>query len=532
MALWSLDAGANKAVALYTFGGPQGSEATSTVRRALGGRYRVLPGSAFSRAAQQEGTDAGSAAGVAAAARVLGVSAVIRGSISRLGGRWVLRIQVQSGHNGARVGNRAFPLRGTRLDPLTARRVAGAVLDLLAATRPPAGAARVAVARPARRPARPAPVRVRPVPVPPEQPAVQPAPEGDPATTDPGDDGQAAAPEEPPRVAPRPPPRQRRVASGGSDYEGEGGEERDRGAGEDLGFSVGRREGGQKSGRHGPGLRKRPGARGGDRDADPDDRKRGTTRPPWESIVEASVGLVLLNRTFAFNDPVEPAEPADYRTPSVVPAIAIDGAVYPLAPFMRNILANFGFVARFYRVVGLKSKVEGGRGEAGTVVQLFEGGLRFRWNILSRASSPILKVGVDFGQLAFVFQTEENLIPLPNITYTYVKLALLGVEVPAYRTRRFAFGFSGTFDYLLTFSAGDIEKTDSTGYGKSSTGGIDLSLGIYTSISGFFVRGSWFYRRYFFDFDGLCYRQTLGCKHAGGALDVYTGGAVNVGYAY
>ena len=52
------------------------------------------------------------------------------------------------------------------------------------------------------------------------------------------------------------------------------------------------------------------------------------------------------------------------------------------------------------------------------------------------------------------------------------------------------------------------------------------------SYRGFFAKAQGFYRRVFYAFDGLCYRKRTGCNYAGGALDIYSGGTINLGYAY
>ena len=259
--------------------------------------------------------------------------------------------------------------------------------------------------------------------------------------------------------------------------------------------------------------------------------RRAETRPPWEKIFEISVGIMLLNREFDFNDPIHPLTPSNYRS-GLVPALLAEGAIYPLSYFHRGPLANLGIVARYFRVIYLRSQMPGQVEPLDTTLHDFEIGLRYRWNILGKATSPTLKAGLEFGRLGFnIHDDPSKPVPLPDVAYLYLKLALVGVSVPFYAGSSFSIGASGNFDYLLIFSSGDIERTEKGSYGRSSTGGIDINVGLWASYKGFFARLNGFYRRIFFDFDNACY-PISGCYAAGGALDVYKGGYLSMGYAY
>ena len=284
----------------------------------------------------------------------------------------------------------------------------------------------------------------------------------------------------------------------------------------------------------GLGVRKYDSRRGRGRGRDDQDHRISRNmdlRPPWERIVEVSLGFMLVNRKFDFNEPVKPKSPSNYRS-GVVPAFLLDAAIYPLAYFHRGPLANLGLEGRYWRVIYLRSQMKDNAEPLSTTLHDIEIGLRYRWNILGRASSPTIKAGVDYGRLGFkIHDDPATPVPLPDIAYNYLKLALVGVSVPFYASDSFSIGASGNFDYLLIFSAGDIERTDSGGYGRSSTGGIDVNVGLWASYRGFFARINGFYRRIFFDFDNACY-PISGCNAAGGALDLYTGGYLSAGYAY
>ncbi len=528
LALWIAPsrAEARKRIVVMPFSGPRAGATTSAVKRKLAGRFRVVSTGAFARASRRGGRGA---AGRRAGARALRVSAIVRGSMTRSGGRWMLRVSVFSGRTGARVGGRNFPLRGTRIDSSTARRVGAVLARFVARTRAPASLAR-ARRRPRRAPAyRRPPPRPRPQPTPrpvaPAPAAQQPSSgfdDGSDIDTSHADEPQltdATAPTSTPprRVAAHQPPPAAVPADDDIGFQVTGNKQRRRRR------RVARRDDGEAR------VRRRS------RDDDDEERRgnprrRRSLRRPWQSIIEVSAGVILLKRTFNFNEPVDPQDPPDYKTPGVVPALYLEGSVYPLTAFTRGLITGLGLAGRYYRVLGLKSRVDGAAALADTVVQEFEVGPRYRWNILGKRSSPTLRFGFDYGQMSF--SIVNNQTKLPNINYTYLKLALLGVEVPIYCSRTLSFGASASFDYLVVLSAGDIDGTDQAGYGESSTGGIDLGVGVYASYSGFFAKITGFYRRFFYSFDGVCYQQRTGCNYAGGALDIYAGVALNVGYAY
>lgn len=517
---------AKKKVVILGIHGPRGGQATRLVARALAGRFRLVSRGRFVRAAREQGVSINQAPGRALAARVLRVAGLVSGSITRVGRRWVLRVVVFSGHSGRRVGGKAFPLRGTRLDPTTARRVAAGIAMAMGRARagpPMRGVTSVRVKRRPRRQRRRrvasrVPVVPRPQPQPPPPPP-EPQPEPPPSTFDDGSEVDSTPPDDNPPVL-----EDRNFAARGT-------------GDDDLGFEVNDRgNAAANQTTDDGGVPEYEGSSsGGDDDDDAEAQvSKGTEeRQPWEKIFELSFGMMAMTRTFDIHNPIKPANPeghSNYRS-GVVPAIVLDGAVYPLSYFNRGPLANLGLVVHYYRVLGLKSQQAQMVEPADTTLHVVEVGMRYRWNILSRLSSPTLKAGVDFGRLGFKIHDESGKIKLPNVAYVYLKLALVGLEVPFYTKRDFMIGGMASFDYLLIFSSGDIERTDSRSYGRSSTGGIDAGAGLYGSYAGFFVKLTGFYRRIFYDFDNTCLGVT-DCLGAGGALDVYLGGSVSAGYSY
>ncbi|MCB9557226.1 MAG: hypothetical protein H6707_14050 [Deltaproteobacteria bacterium] len=492
-------------IVVLPFSGPRGGAAAAEIRRGIGSRATLVNAAVYRRSVRGSG-----AAGRVAGAQAAAVSAIIGGSILRLSGRWTLRIVVYNGADGRAIGTKVIALRGTRLDRSSARRAVGAVLRMAARTTAPAPAVR-RVAR--RRPI----VRRKKV-----------------ARSDPHQRKTSAAdqPRDPPQD-PAPPAKDPPTDSSGGD---------------DLGFSVtddaARRSKPPALVRH----RRDTGSDDDDDDTDNNTRRQrrasksgdlqlrqdSDARPSWARIVEVNTGLILLSRSFTFNDPIEPANPADYRTPGLVPAIAIDAAVYPLAALTRAAWGNIGLNLRYFRVLGLKSQVSGVAGESDTLIQGIEFGVRYRWNMLGKATSPTLFAGLDYGIQGF--STDESgqaAIPLPNISYAYLKLALVHLDVPFFVRGKFAIGGRIGFDYLLVFSAGDIEQLGADGYGKSSTGGIDVGGGVFVRYHGFTASIGGFYRRFFYSFQGDCFFDGRKCgNYAGGALDIYAGTTFSVGYSY
>ena len=282
-------------------------------------------------------------------------------------------------------------------------------------------------------------------------------------------------------------------------------------------------------------------ARGGEADDDLGFATRGSTRrlfqesfrihrheqrrQPWETIFEASAGVMALSRRMSFDYPesITGLKPIpDFRS-GVVPALQVEGALYPLAT-LRGPLSNLGLVGRYYRVLSLKYHYLPGAEPLRTTLHMFEVGLRYRYNFLARRTSPTLSVGVEFGRLAFVVWDEEGVAGdqyLPNLAYLYLKLALARLDFPLLVRGGLVLGLGISVDYLQILSAGRISVVDEAGAGPQSRSGVEAGGGAFGSYGGFFLRVAGFYRQIFYSFDD-----------SGGAKDVYSGGMVNLGYAY
>lgn len=500
--LASLPAAAKRIVVL-PFSGVRGGEVTAAVTRRLGSRHQVVG------RGQLRG-NLGTAAGRSTAARAAKVAALISGSMSRSRGQWMVRAVVYSGHSGQVVSTSSVILRGMRIDLLSLNRLLGGIdrgvalsrtgPTLVAVTRTryrtgPAvrafRSARVASAGPAA--ADPAPAREDPPPT--EEPRAEASAEDDPVSevVDEDEDGPRA----------RSVVKRRRVARASAEES-------------DLGFD----DSGEGAARS--------------VDATARYRKRSMVKPPPAKTVEVGVGLTLVNRSFDFSDPADP-NTANYRSGGVVPALLVQAGLYPFARFGKGFFSNLGVVGHYLRAVGLRSKQPGFTDDAPTSLDQLELGIRYRWNILDRPSSPVLKVGLSYGMQNFGIEwtnTTPEKAPLPNLGYMYLKLALGSLDLPFYSGSAFTIGGNASFDYMHVFNAGDIERPDEAGYGKSTTGGIDLGLGAYASYGAFFARVTGFYRRYFFNFDRSCVANNSGCKDAYGAVDAYLGVSAVGGVAF
>ena len=256
---------------------------------------------------------------------------------------------------------------------------------------------------------------------------------------------------------------------------------------------------------------------------------RTSSRPPWRTQLVALVGLSVMDRSFEFNDPLSPMNPADYSS-DPIPALDLAARVYPLAS-VGGPLADIGITFDYYRALHLKSIMAGHKDPLDTTLQKVEVGLHFRWNVLARSSSPTLFSGLGYGLLEFaIHDPDEAPVPLPDLSYEYLWLMIVGARIPFVANAGFSFGATARLDYLVVLAAGEMELTDSGGYGTASMGGVEARAGLFIGYNWFEARATFFYRRIWFDFDNTCYGVT-GCMAAGGALDQYTGLQVTFGFS-
>lgn len=256
--------------------------------------------------------------------------------------------------------------------------------------------------------------------------------------------------------------------------------------------------------------------------------RAGTAVRPRRASAE--LGFTLLDRAFDFNEPLDPSSPSNYRS-GVLYALRLQGELYPLAWLdRRGPLDGLGITMRYLRAVGLSSVMVGHTEPLDTTLQGVELGLRYRWNLLGGPGGLTLIVGVEFGWQEFTIHDDPyNPVPMPDITYQYLKLTPVGLELPLINRPGTWFGAELRLAYMAVADAGEMERNDSSGFGTASVGGVQAEVGLMAIYRGFTARLSYSYRRFFYDFDNACY-GTTGCRAAGGALDIYHRWVLAFGY--
>ncbi len=524
---------AKKSVVVLRISGPRGGQAAQTIAGVLRGRYHIVKSGRFLSAAQKHGFNVNQAKGLSQTARYMRVDGIITGSILRIGPRWVLKLTIISGHSGRPVGSATIPLRSIRLDPIAARRIPSAVSGSLARARsgPPLEGGGGAVHHSRRVTERSSRTKrqrrvVPPRRTPPAEPHVVEENVAEPSPPQPSPESNQAP-------APSPggtnEPASQNPDDMNKEYKSSPQIFQDGSRGDTFGFEVNKRKPKRvKAVPRYKSFHKKKESRSRI-------RKKTNRRPSWEKIIELSAGIMAISRSFDFNDPIFPEDVRqhpNYRS-GLVMALLAEGALYPLAIFSKGVLANIGIVARYYRVLGLKSQYTPNMEPVSTTLHTFEAGLQYRYNIFGKVKSPTLKIGTELGRMAFViWDNPDAPINLPDVTYFYLKLLSLQLDYPFFRAKELLLGASANTDYLQVISAGEIQRTDSSGYGRGYIGGIDIGLGLFGSYGNFFLRANGFYRRFFYDFNNACFMSNLGCNAAGGALDIYMGLNLLLGYAY
>jgi len=548
------EAHAAKRIVVMGFSGAGGTEVSRLVIRGLEPSYDVISRNQLLQEAQKQRVNLNEALGRSTAARELRVAGIIVGSVTKVRLGWVLRIVVFSGNSGRPVRILVFPFSSKNITLSDMRKVISGIHQALARARTGPSLVKAGAAK-AKRQRGAAPLLARPKPGADHQPSSEEKPlaqkkhasaipkRGERAeNTADGEwydeDGVSSAEE---NRKPTPAPRRKVFQAQGEE--------------KTASIPIPNKKDNQRpkdsNARRSPQTEKKPPVRIRQPSAikkpsvtnkpiapsatKPSAKKKPIAakekRLPWQKIIELYLGPLLLNRSFNFRDPIEPKEPSDYNA-NFVPAISVELATHPLSYFSQGRLANLGFIANYYQIFYLQSGMRGFSGSVGTKIQQFELGVDYRWNIRKRITSPIWKPSVSFGRLEFSLNWKNQYpIPLPNIEYLYLRISALAFEAPLYHQGSFTFGAMVAGDYLHIFSAGDIQRTDSSGYGSSFTGGFDFGGGVYLTQGHLSLKLSGFYRRIFYLFNNDCFQQN-GCKMAGGALDIYHGLALLGGFVF
>lgn len=251
------------------------------------------------------------------------------------------------------------------------------------------------------------------------------------------------------------------------------------------------------------------------------------------SAADVDIGVGMVVRTLDFNaasDLAQAQRPNGYSG-SVVPTIVVNGELYPFAfNGERGGLAGLGVGFTVERVLTIKSKFRDT--EYDTSQTRFGGGLRYRWNFGSTATSPTLKVLAGINHLDFSIDRGSANLSFPNVAYTYIDLGL-GGRIPLGSPTLALFIDAR---YLQVLSSGEI--TETAFYGSGGALGFDGEVGFeYIFARRGVVRVGGRYQRIALDFDG---NGTLSnnldgnpaTQDVGGATDSFVGAYIAAGYLF
>lgn len=477
------------AVVVVPFQGPRGAAAAEQLVRSLRG-IKVVDAAQYRRLSAQMGA--------ANAARKLNLSAIVRGTMTRIHGRWAVRVTVRNA-DGRIVSSRTLPLSAPRLDSVTLRRLS-AQIKRVAGVRSGGGS------RSTRRTPKPKEPKEEDKESDDKKPSVKPKPP-EPAGFDDGAEGPIVVGGGTPSAT-DPEPRRRRSEKPG------------------LGFQVGSSKNAvlnnpevRPAQRPTRGRKRRSIAfRRGRYVTSTKEKKPPSGRPEWKQIVSASLGMRLINRSLRIKGTT--GAPPNYSTPVAIPALSADVELYPFAWAKIPVVSDLGFGGEFYRTFGLKGDPPDSTQLVDSVLQSIRFGLRYRWNFKNELDSPTLRVNVDFTRQSFVNNNQPSV--LPGITYICAepKLALAWTF---YAENDFRVGVAPAVAIPIVLSTSTIETSDLGNFGSASIFAFDLSVGLYGSYKGLFGRAELFYRQF---------KLTFSSDKASSGLDVYGGVAFSVGYAF
>lgn len=259
-------------------------------------------------------------------------------------------------------------------------------------------------------------------------------------------------------------------------------------------------------------------------------------RRPWETFLRLSGGLKLLDRSFEITDPVDPSYGVAFQS-GVAPAMTIiDAEFFPWASQGWPVLSRIGATLRYYRTLDLKAQTYDGE-TMDTVLYQLDTGLLFRWHLFDRITSPTLRLGAEYGMFGLDIDDSRasKQVPMPDISYEYLRLRILDLEWPLLHRGRFVLGLSARLHYLVVISEGMVTGSGDRGFGPSDTGAIEVGGGVFGSVGKFFFALSGSYQRFFLDFQhDRCDNpwSNTSCRSAGGALDETSDLSLTFGYLY
>jgi hypothetical protein len=266
-------------------------------------------------------------------------------------------------------------------------------------------------------------------------------------------------------------------------------------------------------------------------------RKHARKRRPWETFFRLSGGLKIVSRIFKIKDPISPEDEVVYQSGAAPALTIIDTELFPWASKGWPVLSRIGATLRYYRALNLKAEARDESKAMETELHQLDVGLLFRWHLFDRITGPTLRFGAEYGMFGLNIDDRpaSKPVPLPDITYQYLRLRILDLEWPLLHRGRFVLGLSCKFHYLQVISEGELAGSGQRGFGPSETGAIEVGGGLFGSVGGFFFTVSGSYQRFFLDFqEDRCASdwESASCRSAGGALDETSDLSLNFGYMY
>jgi hypothetical protein len=257
------------------------------------------------------------------------------------------------------------------------------------------------------------------------------------------------------------------------------------------------------------------------KDEGPGDNGRGkdSKRPKNQynrALFIVGLGVEISGRTFSYTDLLT-QNGRDYNVVGV-PVPSFMAEIYPLAASSVPIVRDLGIAASYAHAFGIQSQTKDGVKVDTTWDRLFAG-LRLRFRLGDRESSPMLGVHGGFGLQRFELTTADKVLAasVPSTSYTLLRGGI-DARIPIWR---FAMLLDANYDAPL--SAGAVYDR----FTGSHVGGVDFAAGLSFSIlKGLEARAVAQYSRYFYSFDP----QPGDAYVAGGALDELY--ALNLGVAY
>lgn len=187
--------------------------------------------------------------------------------------------------------------------------------------------------------------------------------------------------------------------------------------------------------------------------------------------------------------------------------VRLGGEVYPFAAGRRGGLANIAVVGHYARSINMTTALEHGESVDAWLQELCLG-LRYRWNILKRATSPVLGAGFGGGFQVLDLEQDQGVSVSPR--YTFLQLTFLEIGVPLLATRRIGLGLTAELGYRLV-----------SWDGEGSVTGFALQAGLSGRLDRFTLDLDWLLRSYSYADD-----------EASGGIDLYHGVLLSAGLLF